>query len=376
MTTDNLRRCIRWRLHEYPPDQTWPTCVIDEVAELWGEIERIQNNYWLKRQKQRTAERIRQEKAKRTASKTTKLPKILEHWRSHLPKRPYCSNDLETGVRIRPRMSAIMYREIQPNDPWEKHCLIIDLDHSSPLPSDVPPPNIVVTNPLSGHRHALFVWETPILMGPNASRKAQNFYSDIAIALRIALEGDPNYQGTLCHNPLHPSWKTEILAHKPYQLSDFREVLERVKARPFSLRGQNLADVSATLGRNCATWEACRRLAYAYGPRPDLFSVVKKDVDSFNRQNNVPPLSEQECRQIAKSISNYILSGRYQLLISRTHSPSLQAQRGRASGKTRRSRSEGARAKAVALHREGKKQPEIAEILAVHQSTISRWLKA
>jgi len=141
------------------------------------------------------------------------------------------------------------------------------------------------------------------------------------------------------------------------------------------VRIQPPAGAYAALGRNCATWEACRRLAYAYEPRPDLFSRVRKDVDSFNRQNNTPPLPERECHHIAKSIVNYVLSGRYQDLIRRTHSPSLQAQRGRASAKARRSRSEGARKQALALYRAGKKQTEIAKILAVHQSTVSRWLK-
>lgn len=64
--------------------------------------------------------------------------------------------------------------------------------------------------------------------------------------------------------------------------------------------------------------EACRHPAYALGPRPDLQDRVRALVEEYNLQNNTPPLSTRECRQIAKSIANYVLSGRRQLLIGRT----------------------------------------------------------
>lgn len=376
VNVNNLWRCIFWRLREYPPEGPMPQCVIDEILDLKAEIDRIHRKYSEKREKQKAALQRSQLLATQKSAAAKKLPRILALWQSRLPERPYCTNDFETGVRIRPTGLAVTLREIQPNKPWENQCLVIDLDHAHDLPVDVPPPNILVTNPVSGHRHAFYLWKTPILIGPNASRKAQNFFTDVAIALRIALNGDPAYQGTLCHNPLHPHWQLEILVQKPYQLRDFREVLDRIKATHRLPRRGRQDDTLASLGRNCATWESCRRLAYTYGPQQDLLDRVTADVNAYNLQNNSPPLSDRECHHIAKSIANYVQSGRHQLFVSRTHSPKLQAQRGRNSGKARRSRSEGARATAVALYRDGKKQTEIAEILAVHQSTVCRWLKA
>ena len=310
------------------------------------------------------------------AGRPQKLPKILELWQSRLPSRPYCTNNFESGVKIRPQDSALTHREIQPNPPWKHQCLVIDVDHSKPLPLNIPAPNILVTNPHTGHRHAIYLWKTPILVGPNASRKAVNYYNDVAIALRIALEGDLNYGGTLCHNPLNPHWKTEILSKKPYQLKDFREALNRVKSGHSFPHARNKQYGAYTAsGRNCGTFEACRHSAYALGPRPDLYDLVRAQVDAYNHENNGPPLSTRECHHIAKSITRYVLSDRRHLLISRTHTPALQASRGRASGVARRSRTADQRDRAIALYQDDKTQVEIARILAVHQSTICRWLK-
>lgn len=373
MNTPNIWRCIRWRLREYRPDEPWPQCVIDEVAELWGELERIRNNRWMARQKRQETELRR---SKRTGQVAKALPKILGLWQSRLPKRPYCTDDFQTGVWIRPQATAVTHREIQPNPPWARQCLVIDIDHDLPLPETVPPPNVLATNPATGHRHAIYLWKTPILVGPNASFKARKYLEDIAIALRIALGGDPNYRGTLCHNPLHPDWITEILSPKPYQLRDFLGVLERIKAEySLPVRHGHPEGAYAALGRNCATFEACRHPAYALGPRPDLQDRVRALVEEYNLQNNTPPLSTRECQQIAKSIANYVLSGRRQLLIGRTHGSTLQAKRGRASGAARRNQTRDQRTQAVAFYQEGKTQKEIADILSIHQSTVCRWLR-
>ncbi len=376
MNTDNILRCIYLRLREYRADQAWPQCVIDEVSELGAELQRIRDNHWAAREKKKNAELLRKIKAEELAGRPRKLPRILELWQSRLPSRPYCTNNFESGVKIRSKDSALTHKEIQPNSPWEKQCLVIDVDHAKPLPPNVPPPNILVTNPITGHRHAIFLWKTPVLVGPNASRKAVNYYNDIAIALRIALEGDPNYRGTLCHNPLNPRWETEILSKKPYQLKAFRETLNRVKAGNLFTHSRNIQrNVHAACGRNCSTFEASRRIAYTLGPRPDLYDLVRTQVDSYNQEYNEPPLSSAECHQIAKSITRYVSSGRRQLLISKTHTPELQTSRGRASGAARRNRTADQRDRAIALYQGGKTQIEIARILAVHQSTICRWLK-
>jgi len=375
MTTDNIWRCIYWRLREYGVDQVWPPCIIDEVSDLGAELQRIRDNRWAAREKRKNAELLRKIKEEELAGRPQKLPKILELWQSRLPSRPYCTNNFESGVKIRSQNNALTHKEIQPNSPWEKQCLVIDVDHSKPLPSNVPTPNILVTNPNTGHRHAIFLWKTPVLVGPNASKKAVNYYNDIAVALRIALEGDPNYRGTLCHNPLHLDWQTEILSQKLYQLKDFRETLESIKAEhPLPLR-KPTERVNAVLGRNCSTWDACRHKAYALGPRPDLYDLVRAEVDAYNQENNEPPLSVRECYHIARSITRYVMRGRRQLLISKTHTPALQASRGRASGVARRGRTADQRDRAIALYYDGKTQVEIAQVLAVHQSTICRWLK-
>ncbi|PZD82121.1 hypothetical protein DN052_03565 [Acidithiobacillus ferrooxidans] len=79
---------------------------------------------------------------------------------TRMPQKPYFSDDLSRGTRIREKSAALRHREIQPNQPWERQCLALDIDHTERLVG-LPTPNVTVTNTANGHRHVAIVWKKP-----------------------------------------------------------------------------------------------------------------------------------------------------------------------------------------------------------------------
>ncbi len=330
-------------------------------------------------------------KATNTPPPPADIHPILQLMVTRMPQKPYFSDDLSRGTRIREKSAALRHREIQPNRPWERQCLVQDIDHTEQL-EGLPPPNVTVTNPENGHRHAVIIWKTPVLVGPNTSRKAQMYYQDIATAVGQCWQADSGYTGLLMHNPLHSRWHTEIHETKPYELSDFAGALRIAREAPANhprAKGNEWADEYWAKGRNCATWEACRWPAYALGHGATLDAVLRI-VESYNATHNQPLLGYNECKHIARSISNYVRSGKrkgrrmrdadWRQWVEHTHRPEVQATRGRkggkASGESRRLSKEQDRATARILRAQGRTQTEIAAYLGVNQGTIARWLKS
>ncbi len=333
--------------------------------------------------------------AKRKVQATVKTEKTIENahpilqlFVNRMPKRPMFADVLDHGTKVRPRLESIRHKEVQVNLPWARQCLVFDLDHTDALDTKLPPPNIVVKNSVNGHRHAFIVWKTPVLVGPNASQKAQKYYTDIATAVGQCWQADPNYTGTLAHNPLYNHWKTEILQPEPYELADFKQALQIVRSMPANhprLRTSEWAENYAAQGRNCRTWEACRWPSYALGTGATV-DVVMELVQSFDAMHNSPLLGYRECLTIAKSISRYTLSGNrqncamthddWQRYVDHTHRPEVQSERGKRSGEVRRAKSEDKRIIAQGMADQGYKLVTIAKQLDVNRSTVHRWLRS
>jgi DNA-directed RNA polymerase specialized sigma24 family protein len=105
--------------------------------------------------------------------------------------------------------------------------------------------------------------------------------------------------------------------------------------------------------------------------------VVRDRSGRINRQFP-EPLPESEVTSTAKSVGKWtwrnITPAGLQALIERTHTPELQAERGRKSGEARRLSREQERATARLLRAKGYTQQQIADEIGVPQQTISRWL--
>ena len=83
-----------------------------------------------------------------------------------LPYKPYCTDDLDSGLRIRSAKSALTKRLIQHNKPFLVSWIVLDLD--SPffwylMDSRVlPPPNLVSFNPENYHCHIYYSLKAPV----------------------------------------------------------------------------------------------------------------------------------------------------------------------------------------------------------------------
>lgn len=255
-----------------------------------------------------------------------------------LPTRPYCSNDLDFGIRIRRRDIAVRRRYIQLNDPITVRWLVFDLDHEDAAEAwelaDLPAPNFIAQNRDNPKAHLAWCLANPVF-GPaaNGRSKPLNFLSAIERGMRLRLRADAGYVGLICKNPLHSDYRVSWPAAFGYSLADLSERLEQREMRrpidPRELGG---------LGRNCELFEKAR--VWAYGAVLDeketnstmrTWSLkVLRFIQQANQMFSMP-LGLSELRAIAGSIARWTWRN-----FSDEAFSALQAERGRRSGEVRR----------------------------------------
>lgn len=234
----------------------------------------------------------------------------LDLFQSNLPHKPYYANDLDYGVRIASKAVAIKHKHIQPNPPHARYWLVYDVDRKGAGFDwrflDVPPPNIIATNPENGHAHLFYSINVPIRIAHDGSCKALRFAGAIDQALCKALEADRLYSGLIAKNPLHDHWQVETHQEWCYDLAwladyfDLSEYNNPKKRLP-----------SYGLGRNSNTFDYVREIAYTErrshdGSYEAFYDTVFKACMSYNQSHNSTPLSIQELKHIAKSIAKWV----------------------------------------------------------------------
>ena len=202
----------------------------------------------------------------------------LELFTERLPKKPYCTDVLEYGVRVRAAQDAIKRKYIQPNFPWLKTWLVYDIDrpgaaHDWQWIDSCPAPNIIVENPVNQHAHLFYGLEIPIAVDDYKFSKAAKYGAAIQYALMKKLGADPGYRGLLSKNPLHEYWNVSVREQFLYTLdwlADYLD-LERFDAR------QRAEDYG--IGRNCTLFNIVRK--YAYGAVRDYWHDRKDGYQAF-----------------------------------------------------------------------------------------------
>lgn len=321
-------------------------------------------------------------------------PTQLALFEERLPHRPYCSDALENGLKIRPKKTAIKNRYIQHNPPVFYQCLVFDFDRRATLESagagdfidanSLPPPNLIATSPVSGNAHVYYLLETPVCTSDLARKKPLVLLAKIEHVLKERLGADVGYTGLISKNPTHPYWKVETLNPHPWGLVDFLEWIDLPKRLPKKARTEGL-------GRNCALFEVVRLWAYrevlAYrlaGKKEAWMKSVLKRCEDENL-TFTPALPYSEIRSTAKSIANWVwnkYNGKKSMSneqwadhVAKTHTPEIQAKRGQASGKSRIKKNSEAKLEAIEMKKLGHSQQVIADALGFSQPTIHRWLK-
>lgn len=309
---------------------------------------------------------------------------LLNTYTDLLPSKPYCSDDLEHGLVIRSKSTAILKRYIQHNHPYYSYFLVFDVDSQTSYidlfydGAGIPTPNLVIENPNNGNSHFLYQLKTPIYRTDASNIKPIEYANAIYNALRDVLKADPSYGQLISKNALHDSWRTHALRIEPYTLKQLARNLE-LTAKTISKSVS--ADEATGLGRNCYVFHTVRKWAYVEVRkyRGKTYNQWLDAVIKHCQQVNTSfpePMQYNEVRGIAKSISRYCWKRDghcYQEFIDR------QSRKGAIGGKiggaVRSAQFEHLRIKARELHAQGVSKSEIAHQLSVARSSVIRWLR-
>ena len=267
------------------------------------------------------------------------LAQQIETFSQRLPKKPYYTDDLATGLRIVAKATAQKARYIQPNGATHRYYLVFDVDRSGAAidwtDRKAPAPNITVMNRENGHAHLIYCLETSIRTAPDASLKPLKYAAAVERALCHALDADVRYSGLICKNPLNAHWQVAVWEENSYTLDWLADCLDMNASEARSV------DYSYGLGRNCQLFEKTRQWAYrairqSYPDYPQWLEAATQRVEAYNLQLTTP-LSPAECATIGKSVAKWT----YQRFtekgwldwVAKTHTPEIQAVRGRKGGK-------------------------------------------
>ena len=228
---------------------------------------------------------------------------VLQRFSDSLPNKPYCSNNLLTGVRILPRKLALTHKYIQPQIGnkllgW----MIFDVDRQGAAfawdEANLPPPTLTIINPVNAHAHLLYQLKAPVPTTFKSNIHPIRYLGAIEHAFKSKMGADFGYAGVLTKNPLHASWRLSSNDVR-YDLATLAEYVDLKHIEPRQAQG---------VGRNCSIFDEARKLAYRDVRNHVLKDSFYKSVLSICHLVNSyfsTPLGLREVAGIAKSISNW-----------------------------------------------------------------------
>jgi hypothetical protein len=266
----------------------------------------------------------------------------LELFQSRLPSKPYCTDDLATGLKIRPAAMASRKRYIQANPPWLRSWLIFDIDRANAAlawdDAHLPEPFWTSQNPANGHAHLCFGLDAPVLLGQHDRQKPMRYLAAVESAMREKLQSDPGYSGLVTKNPAHPHWRTFWNRDGGlYELGDLLEWLDLPKFINKKDRPERVG-----IGRNVDTFDHIRFLAYrsvagwkATGGRGAFVYYLNHLHDlaiQYTHNEHPQPLDRKECHHISKSVARWTWN-KFDIEASNQKFSALQSWRGRQGGR-------------------------------------------
>lgn len=234
----------------------------------------------------------------------------LSLFEKRLPKKPYHTDDLVTGLKIASLQRAIRSRYIQPNGPTHRYWMVFDIDRPGAAMAwdDVqgPPPNISVMNPNNGHAHLLYGLDVPIRTAPDGSPAPLRYAAAVEVSLREKLGADPSYTGLICKNALNPYWRAHIWETVAYDLDGLADYLDLSQYNG----KRKMPDYG--LGRNCNLFNSLRQWAYKAirqgWPQFDAWLAACETRAKGYNSRFTDPLPLNEVRHTAKSVAKYVFN--------------------------------------------------------------------
>ena len=254
-------------------------------------------------------------------------PKVTqEQFQSILPLAPYCTNDLQRGLVIRGRSSAIGYRSIQVNAPWKQAVLVFDVDHDQAGAAWLEfglAPTWTAINPENNHAHLGYLLDVPVLTHPDSRDHPKRYLKAVYEAMRICFEADHRYSGLITKNTLHVSHSVQwfgyqydlgYLARNAFQIVPADEVSERLRQRRIDHANTPLNEVTEG-DRNDSIFFALRTYAYQavrqFRGDNRIYSEFYRDLlDQAENLNSIlmQPLGFREVAAIASSVAKWTMA--------------------------------------------------------------------
>ena len=228
---------------------------------------------------------------------------------SLIPPKPYCADDPQHGITIRPRETAVKRRHLQLNGKQAIVWMPFDVDRSGAFfaarDADLPAPNFIAANRESGHAHVAYLLAGPVQQFDISRLEPIRYAADVQRGLRRRLGADAGYTGLISKNPLHPHWRVEW-HDKPYDLGTLASHLSKA-----DMRAETRLQRETGLGRNCSVFDSLRYWAYSHVLAAKLEGRSPREWFEqcvyVAEQHNVfgAPLSPSEIRCIAKSVAKW-----------------------------------------------------------------------
>lgn len=291
---------------------------------------------------------------------------VLVNYVNDLHHHPYCTN-AKGFCHIRSKSNAIEHVYIQPNQPARVSYIVLDIDHADGIhtalyDTDLPPPHLIIQNPKNAHVHLVYKLFSPVFMWGRAKSAPIRYLARVERGLVRALGADASYGSNLMKNPLHKAWRTYTTTApiEGYSL----ETLAKYVDLNDPIEPAN----DAGYGRNCSLFDRTKDHGYKYSQKDynALVSYLTPIAEQYNSAYDVP-LFHNEVMQVVRSISRYC--SRMDTTASDKAFSELQRERvtHRWGDNTEK------RKQALELHLQGVKKKDIAEMVGVDLSTLTRW---
>ncbi|MDR2785120.1 MAG: replication initiation protein [Treponema sp.] len=236
-------------------------------------------------------------------------PAILDQFYEYLPPRPYCTDALAFGLKIRPKAQAIKDAYIQPNPITRAYWMIFDIDNDDrrfwPDERGVPCPNMEALNRDNGHRHLYYQIDPAVYTLRQARRKPMELAADVDKGLTRLLGADPSYGKLIAKNPYSSKWELWVWHERAWGLT---ELLAFIPAKVQAWKPAPRDTIG--LGRNCAVFDQARGYAYAewrrlrYQDAGRLLAAVYEYSMNINAAFHTPMI-DREVHCIARSITRW-----------------------------------------------------------------------
>lgn len=233
---------------------------------------------------------------------------------NNLPSKPYCSNNLAEGLKIRTKNTAIKHKYIQHNHPEWITCIVFDIDRNAYeiLEDTNCKPNIAIFNAVERDRaHFLYRLSQPISKTEKSRQKPIQFLEAIKESMTVGLKADPFFRHFIIKTPYHPDHITHDIRQEPYDLNELADYFD-LSVKPPKQLGQRL-EVGEGL-RNNTLFETLRAIAYKvaayYQDQSDLAGLqayLWNEADTINSQFD-QPLPQSEVKATVKSVANWTYS--------------------------------------------------------------------